>query len=329
MKKSLVLIFVFALFIVNYSCKQKAIVDQSAIRWFKAGLTPAQYEMGGNPFSNSEEESGFVKSNIDNPEGFGTWMTQLKPEKLLGNRIKLTVSLKTENVQEWASMWMRVDGSENQSLSFDNMQDRPLMGDQNWDKYEIVLDVPQNSVNVAFGLMLAGKGKIWAKDLDFKIVDDNVAVTNLGIDSLSNYLISGNYEKAIPFIEKLVKSKNVEPYFHLYYYVALLETNNSKLANQYLSEHVDMLQVDENAWLAKIVQYLYGNLTEEELLNASANSDKKIENGQKCEAYFYIGIRNKFNNNLELAKEYFQKAIATNETEYYEYGMSQAELNNQ
>ena len=45
-----------------------------------------------------------------------------------------------------------------------------------------------------------------------------------------------------------IKNKNAEPYYHLYYYIALLQTNKGELGKKYLSEHIDMLQkVAENA----------------------------------------------------------------------------------
>lgn len=57
-----------------------------------------------------------------------------------------------------AQMWMRVDGPNHEALAFDNMDSRPVTGTTGWKRYDIVLDVPQTSVDVAFGFFLAGSG---------------------------------------------------------------------------------------------------------------------------------------------------------------------------
>ena len=73
---------------------------------------------------------------------------------------------------------MRVDGArKDEMLAFDNMQDRAIKGTIDWKKYEIVLDVPENSEMVAFGLLLSGKGQVWMDDLQFEVVGKDVPTT--------------------------------------------------------------------------------------------------------------------------------------------------------
>ena len=84
-----------------------------------------------------------IKSIDKKIDGFGTLMRQCVPDKYLGKRIKMTAFVKTENVKNWAGLWLRVDqAGSNQPLSFDNMSDRPIKGSTNWTEYEIILDVP-------------------------------------------------------------------------------------------------------------------------------------------------------------------------------------------
>ena len=74
---------------------------------------------------------------------------------------------------------MRVDGpEEGKSLRFDNMQSRPIKGTTDWHQYEVVLDVPSESVNIAFGILLYGKGQAWLSDVQFDEVGLEVAVTS-------------------------------------------------------------------------------------------------------------------------------------------------------
>lgn len=42
---------------------------------------------------------------------------------------------------------------------------------------EIVLDVPEEAQEVAFGLLLTGKGQVWMDDLNFEVVGKDVPTT--------------------------------------------------------------------------------------------------------------------------------------------------------
>ena len=42
------------------------------------------------------------------------------------------------------------------SKYFDNMRNRPIKGSTDWTMYEIILDVPENSYSMNFGILLAG-----------------------------------------------------------------------------------------------------------------------------------------------------------------------------
>jgi hypothetical protein len=63
-------------------------------------------------------------------------------------------------------------------LGFDNMSNRKINGNIDWTKYEIVLDVPTETISIAYGALLAGTGKIWFDDITFEIVDETVPTTN-------------------------------------------------------------------------------------------------------------------------------------------------------
>jgi hypothetical protein len=57
------------------------------------------------------------------------------------------------------------------------MQNRPIKGTTGWKRYEIVLDVPQSSQSIAFGVLLSGAGTVWVDDLNFEIVAKDVPET--------------------------------------------------------------------------------------------------------------------------------------------------------
>ena len=144
--------------------------------WFAAGMSPQEYHMGVDATVSRSGRSGFIKSK-ETPHAFGTLMQMCKADTYLNKRVRMSAYVKTENVEKWAGLWMRVDGSQGKSLSFDNMQDRQLKGTIDWKRYEIVLDVPANSVNLAFGLLLNGRGQAWVDDVRFEVVGADVATT--------------------------------------------------------------------------------------------------------------------------------------------------------
>jgi hypothetical protein len=103
------------------------------------------------------------------------------PGEYLGKRVRLSAYVKADSIGDWASVWMRVDGpiqrGQPKLLAFDNMQSRPLKGTFDWKRVEIVLDVPRDAMDVAFGILLTGSGEVWLDDLKFEIVPDSVPLT--------------------------------------------------------------------------------------------------------------------------------------------------------
>lgn len=98
-------------------------------------------------------------------------MQTCSAREYLGKRIKMTGFIKTQDIKNWAGMWLRIDGKANKnSLSFDNMQDRPIQGTTEWKQYTIKLDVPENAFTLNFGALLKGTGKVWFDDVKFEII---------------------------------------------------------------------------------------------------------------------------------------------------------------
>jgi hypothetical protein len=156
--------------------------------WFNAGSKPQSYEMGiDKGAGQSGKNAATIKSKDAKIEGFGTLMQQCKPDQYLGKRVRMTGYVKSEKVESWAGLWLRVDQSgSQQSLSFDNMQGRPIKGTTAWKKYEIVLDVPANASLIAFGALLNGTGQIWFDTITFEIVDSKVPTTDI-TNSISSW----------------------------------------------------------------------------------------------------------------------------------------------
>jgi hypothetical protein len=74
---------------------------------------------------------------------------------------------------------MRVDGMAEDGLAFDNMQTRKITGTRDWATYTVVLDVPRDAAAIYFGILLDGRGRVWADDFTFEIVGKDVETTSM------------------------------------------------------------------------------------------------------------------------------------------------------
>jgi hypothetical protein len=149
--------------------------------WFVAGSYPDDYEVGiDHKLSYRGNASAGIKS-IQFARGFGTLMQNFKADDYQGKRLRMSAYVKTESVKSWAGLWLRVDGPDNKSLSFDNMDTsgRPIKKTTDWTKYDIVLNVPENSTLIAFGILLHGQGQVWVNEFKFEVVDESVPVTQV------------------------------------------------------------------------------------------------------------------------------------------------------
>jgi hypothetical protein len=147
--------------------------------WSKAGADPGDYDVGLDENELFRDKSTcFIKAR-QSPRGFATLMQMIKADAFRGKRVRLTGNAKSEQVGEWAGFWMRVDGPKAEQRGFDNMQDRPITGTTGWTKYQVVLDVPDDSAHIAFGLLLGGPGQVWMADLQFEVVSSSVPTTDL------------------------------------------------------------------------------------------------------------------------------------------------------
>ncbi|WP_336865579.1 AraC family transcriptional regulator [Peribacillus frigoritolerans] len=149
--------------------------------WNLSGSHPFNYQMGiDRETFHKGQASGFLKSvTAEAKEEFATMMQQFKAENYLGKRMKLSGFLKSKGVDGFCGLWMRVDNALQDVLQFDNMGDRPIVNDTEWNHYYIVLDVPENSAIISFGVLLSGRGQIWIDELEFEEVSIDTPTTNI------------------------------------------------------------------------------------------------------------------------------------------------------
>jgi hypothetical protein len=157
--------------------------------WLLAGSAPDNYAYGIDDEERFQEKpSGYLRSKEAEVDGFGTLMQTFRAEKYRNKRLHFSAMVKAEGVENWAGLWMRVDGPQDRVLGFDNMQSRPIQDTSDWQPYKIILDVPEESLEIAFGVLLDGPGQVWINDILFTEVSNDVPTTSsqMSLDQPTN-----------------------------------------------------------------------------------------------------------------------------------------------
>lgn len=137
--------------------------------WSASGSFPQDYEVGvDRTTAHGGQASGYVMSKVSDPMGYGTLMQAFAANDYRGKKLHMSGYIKVENVAGRAGLWMRVDAPGDET-----MQDRPVTGTTGWEEFEITLDVPRDSIKIAFGVLLEGEGRVWVDDFQFEIVGDS------------------------------------------------------------------------------------------------------------------------------------------------------------
>ena len=148
--------------------------------WFQAGSRPSDYSYG---VAASPDVPGGGILIIQAKQGadtslaeFGTLMRNTPADTWRGKRLRFSASLKAEHVGR-LQLWLRVDGKSARTLS--NMDNKPIRGTADWQRCQIVLDVPQEAVNLAFGFFVGGgRGVAWGKDFTLEPVGTDVPLSS-------------------------------------------------------------------------------------------------------------------------------------------------------
>jgi hypothetical protein len=146
--------------------------------WFAAGSHPQDYEMIiDTAVRHSGQAGAHTKFIGEKAEGFGTLMQMFKADDYRGKRMHMSAWMKSEDADS-AQLWMQLDGAK-RILGFDNMNNRAVKGTTEWKKDEITLDVPEGTIDIAFGAFVAGKGEAWVDDFGFEVVSEDVSSINM------------------------------------------------------------------------------------------------------------------------------------------------------
>lgn len=109
---------------------------------------------------------------VQNPRAtndeFGSLMQRFPASYLAGRTIRFEGEVKTNDVGQWAGLWLRAD-NDHEMVFFDNMSNRPIRGTTSWTRYTVDAPLPSDTVWLNYGIVLVGRGMIWADDFRFTV----------------------------------------------------------------------------------------------------------------------------------------------------------------
>lgn len=146
--------------------------------WYINGPAQDSYSVDTQPSTRQAGGYSVAIRSIKDNAGFGGVMQTIKADAYRGKRVRLSGFLSSTDAYK-TGLWMRVDGDGRRILGFDNMDPRPLRGDNDWKEYSIVLDVPADAVDIAYGFLLERKGEVRAENFRLETVGKDVPTTNL------------------------------------------------------------------------------------------------------------------------------------------------------
>lgn len=155
----------------NFGFEENKTNSELSDGWFKWG----NYDLSVDSDSHSGKYSGKITSK--EPVSFGSIVYRI-PANYSGKKIRVEGFMKTKDVKgSHAGLLLRVD-TEETSVVFDNMKAQAIIGTNDWKKYSIELDYPEEEAKMIYVAgILVGSGEAWFDD--FQVFIDNKQISEL------------------------------------------------------------------------------------------------------------------------------------------------------
>jgi len=144
-------------------------------QWHMTGKDTKKFTAGVDQ-SDGYKGAKFLTNTSDDDKAWGALTQGISPQNYAGQRIRFRARVRTQDISNWAGLWMRVDSQGRPGVSFYNSQDKPIKGTTDWQERSVVLDVPQDASAIVFGVIGAGKGTVWIDQLALETVGQDVPV---------------------------------------------------------------------------------------------------------------------------------------------------------
>lgn len=190
--------------------------------------------------------------------------------------------------------------------------------------------------NIALPFANRGAAKLRKNDFKGASYDFNRA---LEIDSQNGpalegrgslEMIKGQWSEALSDLQRCCANESASDYAHLLLWITEIHFPNKGLADQHLADFMKQRPAPANADdpNGRIARFLLGQLPAERFLSPGKRlyePEAELEM-KKCRVWMFAGMKSVATSDVSFATGCFQNALATNQTEMFEYMLAQAEL---
>ncbi|WP_020652707.1 hypothetical protein [Massilia niastensis] len=151
--------------------------DPLPAAWVVGGPAADKFSAGVET-SDAKDARGakFLRNESADAQAWGSLTQVISAKNYLGKRLQFKARIKTEDISNYAGLWMRIDAPNRHSAAFYNSADKPIRGSTDWQERTVTLDVPPNAAVVAFGVVGSGRGQVWIDGLTLEPVGQEVPV---------------------------------------------------------------------------------------------------------------------------------------------------------
>ena len=196
----------FALFVIALSPLATVAQEGLPNGWTHGGTAPMNYQITlDETIKHGGKASAQLQFVGTAANGFASLTQNCQADAYRGKRVRFSAWVKTDAPGDHAQLWFRLDAP-TRMPGFDNMANRPIKGRTDWKQYELVLDVPDDVVQIVFGAMSFGTGRVWLDDVKLEIVGNEVAVTN----TLTPEAMSAPRNNSVLATAKVLPARNLD-----------------------------------------------------------------------------------------------------------------------
>jgi hypothetical protein len=145
-----------------------------SLTWFPG----IKYEFGvSDDVFYQDQKCAFIKCTGSNPYPglpltFGELSQGFDAKHYRNKRMRFSAAVKSQVVDMSAGLLMMVEGTCGQLIAYDDMSGRNITGTRDWERYKIVLDVPEETTHIIFGIRASGNGEVWMSSIKFEETKD-------------------------------------------------------------------------------------------------------------------------------------------------------------
>jgi hypothetical protein len=143
--------------------------------WVVTGQNAKSFE-GGVDQSDGFKGAKFIRNKTGEADAWGALGQMVSAQNYLGQRLRFSARVRTENVTGWSGLWMRIDTPDRARTTLYNSSDKPINGTTGWQERSVVLDVPLDAKAIVFGVIDSGTGQVWIDQLALETVGTEVPV---------------------------------------------------------------------------------------------------------------------------------------------------------